>query len=77
MRKTVIITGANKGIGKQLVKTFAENNYDIWACARRQNEEFEDMLKNIATVNSVIIIPIYFDLSDEGQIKQGIKKYSE
>ena len=73
MRKTVIITGANKGIGKQLVKTFAENNYDIWACARRQNEEFEDMLKNIATVNSVIIIPIYFDLSDEGQIKQGIK----
>ncbi len=73
MRKTVIITGANKGIGKQLVKTFAENNYDIWACARRQNEEFEDMLKNIATVNSVIIIPIYFDLSVEGQIKQGIK----
>ena len=73
MNKTVIITGSNRGIGKQLVKTFAENNYDIWACARKQSNEFEDTLKNIADNNNVTITPIYFDLSDEAQTKEGIK----
>ena len=72
MNKTVIITGSNRGIGKQLVKTFAENNYDIWACARKQSNEFEDTLKNIADNNNVTITPIYFDLSDEAQTKEGI-----
>lgn len=73
MNKTVIITGSNRGIGKQIVKTFAENRYDIWACARKQSDEFEEMLKKTANDNSITITPIYFDLSDERQIKEGIK----
>ena len=74
MKKTAIITGANRGIGEQLVKTFATNNYDIWACARIQNKTFEDNIKKIAKENDVLIKPIYFDLLDEEQIKRGIRE---
>ena len=41
MRKTIIITGANRGIGRACVKAFAEHSYDIWACARKPSEAFE------------------------------------
>lgn len=72
--KTVIITGANRGIGAQLVKTFAQNKYDIWACARKQEDSYEKMLEDISNEHQVIIKPIYFDLSEESQIKSGIKE---
>lgn len=74
MNKTAIITGASRGIGAQLVKTFAENGYDIWACARTQTGEFEQRMSSIAQENNVIITPIYFDLADESQVKEGIKE---
>lgn len=74
MKKTVMVTGANRGIGAQIVKTFAKNGYDIWACARKKTDDFEQKLDMIASENDVIIKPIYFDLSDEKQIKAGIKE---
>ena len=74
MNKTAVITGSNRGIGLALVKEFAENKYDIWACARKQTEEFESTLRNISYENGVTIKPIYFDLLDESQIKAGIKE---
>ena len=74
MRKNVIITGANRGIGFQLVRSFAKAGYDIWACARTQTVELEQKLSKIASENNVQIKPIYFDLSDENQVKTGIKE---
>lgn len=72
--KTVIITGANRGIGASLVETFAHNHYDIWACARKQSGEFEETLNDISVINQVTIKPVYFDLTDADQIKAGIKE---
>lgn len=34
MKKSVIITGSNRGIGRSMVKKFAGADYDIYACAR-------------------------------------------
>lgn len=70
----VIVTGANRGIGKAIVQLFAENNYNIWACARTKSEEFEHWLIELANENHVQIKPVYFDLSDEEQVKEGIKQ---
>ncbi len=71
--KSVIITGANRGIGKALVESFAKEGYDIWACARIESNEFVTFLTNISKEYAVRIKPIYFDLNDEQQIKDGIK----
>lgn len=73
-RKNVIITGANRGIGYAMVKAFAENGYDVWACARAQTPEFEEEMQRLSDAAQAQIRPVYFDLSKEEQIKEGMKK---
>ena len=36
----VLITGCNRGIGKEIVKVFAENGASIWACVRKESKTF-------------------------------------
>lgn len=72
--KNAIITGSNRGLGKAIVEEFAKNGANIYACARKQNDEFEKHLKNLAEKYQVWIKPIYFDLSDEVAIKEGFKQ---
>jgi len=74
MRKTIIITGANRGIGRMSVKKFAENGYDVWACARKFNEAFEEDMAQEASRTGAVIKPIYFDLRDESEVLNGVKE---
>ena len=73
MKKNVIITGSNRGIGFEMLKTFAFAGYDIWACARSKSEEFEAQAEKIERETGVSITPVYFDLRDEKQVQEGIK----
>jgi len=72
--KNVIITGARRGIGRVILELFAENGANIWACCRGQDEKFESEVREIANKNGVWITPIYFDLSDEDSVRNGIQK---
>ncbi len=72
--KNIIITGALRGIGRTILELFAENGANIWACGRLQNDEFEEEMKQLSESNNVWIKPVYFDLSDEEQIKKGIQQ---
>lgn len=71
--KNVVITGCNRGMGKQMLQLFAQHGANIWACARKQTEEFESRCQNIASENGVEIWPVYFDLSNIDEIKAGFK----
>jgi 3-oxoacyl-[acyl-carrier protein] reductase len=68
-----IITGANRGIGLAMVKAFAASGYDIWACARKETEEFKKESEEIASEYGVRVKPVYFELSDEKQVDEAIK----
>ena len=72
--KNAIITGANRGIGKKTLEVFAAQGANIWACARKSNEEFEEYIAELSKTYDVIIEPIYFDLSDytTGEFKSKI-----
>ena len=72
--KTAIVTGANRGIGKAVIKVFAENHADIWACARNSSDEFQNYIDNLVDTYKVCIKTIFFDLHDESAIKESIKK---
>lgn len=72
--KNVIITGSNRGIGKAMVEAFAANGDNIWACARKENPEFESWLRETAVKHNVWIKPIYFELIDAEAINAGIKR---
>ena len=72
--KNAIITGANRGIGWEAVKKFASQGINIWACARKENSEFEERLMRLSKECDVWIKPIYFDLCNEKEVKEGIKR---
>lgn len=68
----VIITGANRGIGKTMVEVFAANGHNVWACARKQNPDFEEKLRNLSTQYNVWVKPVYFEMTDDVSLKEGL-----
>jgi 3-oxoacyl-[acyl-carrier protein] reductase len=71
--KTAVITGANKGLGKVMLELFAENGANIIACTRKQSTDFLKFIDELSSKFKVSIIPVYFDLENEDQIKSAIK----
>ena len=72
--KNAVITGCMRGIGLETMRCFAEHGANIWACAQQEDEVFLQEVENLQQKYGVWIHPIYFDLTDEAQIKSGIKE---
>jgi 3-oxoacyl-[acyl-carrier protein] reductase len=72
--KNAVITGSARGIGKSIVEVFAANGANIWACARKRTDEFEENMKLLSMKYNVEIKPVFFDLSDKEQIKIAVKE---
>lgn len=71
-KRNAVVTGASRGIGKAIVKQFAEKGINIWACASNYNGEFETYLKKLSQQYGVWIKPVYFDLRCDEDIKMKI-----
>ena len=71
--KTAVITGCNRGIGKALLEVFAKNGANVWACVRKPDVDFTEYIKGLVAEIGVKIKPVYFDLQDSEQIKEGVK----
>ena len=65
--KTVVLTGANRGIGKSILETFSLNGADIFACARSIDENFLTLIDRLKKSYKTNIIPIQIDLLKEEQ----------
>lgn len=72
--KTAVVTGARKGIGRAIVELFAQNGARIWACARKQDADFEADMRALAEQNKTDIWPVYFDMTDSAQMREGVRK---
>ena len=72
--KNAIVTGANRGIGKSIIKKFAQGGVNVWACARKPGEEFEEYCKKLSKDNHIFVKPVYFDLVSGEEIKNGVKQ---
>ena len=72
-QKTAIITGCNRGIGKAILEKFAENGADIFACVRKESDEFTDVMTKLTAKTGISITPVYFDFAESEQVKAGIK----
>jgi len=71
--KTAIITGCNKGIGKCILETFANQGADIIACVRKESSGFLLFIEQVKNKTGVSISPVYFDFEDDEQIKLSIR----
>ena len=63
--KTALITGASSGIGLELAHVYAENSYNLFITARRENNLME-LKKSIEGKHNVTVMYFPLDLSEPG-----------
>lgn len=71
--KTAIITGCTRGIGRAVLEAFAANGANIWACTRRQDNQWEEHLGKLRQEHGVSIRTLCFDVADEEQVRQAMR----
>lgn len=71
--KNVVITGCLQGIGKETLRVFAENGANVFACAYKQDAEYENFCETLAAQHGVQITPVYFDMMDQASVKEAAK----
>ena len=70
MRKTVLITGGAKGLGRAIAKKFAQNYYDIIVTYNKSQKEAES-LKDELTKNYNIDVQIFkLDIESDEEIEK-------
>ena len=52
MKKTVIITGGNKGIGLDITRVFSDANYEVFVGARENTKPLEELGENVHFVKT-------------------------
>ena len=72
--KNIILTGASRGIGRAVLRLFAENHGNVWCLVRNPSEEFCSFLKDMEELYDVRLSVVVCDLSNEDSIK---KAFSE
>lgn len=74
--KNVIITGTSQGIGKSMVKAFAEVGgvVNIWAHARTATAEHDSYCQQIENEYGVKVRPWCFELTDYDAMKTAVKE---
>ena len=73
MKKTVFITGTNRGLGKAFAEAFANAGYNLIAHARKESEEFIGWCHNISNIKSISVTPVFFDITDSQAMKLSVK----
>ena len=80
MDKCALITGATRGIGKQIAITLAKQGYNIALNYRKENEELENTKKEIEEIG-VQVLAVKGDVSNfedcENFVKQVIERFGK
>ena len=65
----VIITGANGGIGQEVLKIFAKNKNNILAITRSKDESFQDKINSLKLKEKISVEVLSCDFLDKDQVK--------
>mgnify|MGYP003309357770 CR=1 FL=1 len=76
MREVALVTGASSGIGLEITKILASQNYDLVICARRE-KELQDLAEEISRQHTVNCKVIVADLTTEEGVDLLIKDSGE
>ena len=80
MEKYALITGATRGIGKQIAITLAKQGYNIALNYRKENEELENTKKEIEEIG-VQVLAVKGDVTNfeecENFVKQVIERFGQ
>lgn len=68
MKKTVMITGASRGIGKGIAIEFAQAGYDLILTCVQSTEKIRKLAKELEAVYSVSCYPFVADISTKEEV---------
>jgi 3-oxoacyl-[acyl-carrier protein] reductase len=68
--KRALVTGANKGIGLEITRTFARQGAEVIACVREINSAVTELFSELAIETNSTITLRELDLGDVNSIKQ-------
>lgn len=71
--KVALVTGATRGIGKEIALTLAENGFNIALNYRKESEELESLIKEIESKN-VKCLAVCGDVSNYEQVENFVKE---
>lgn len=71
-RKVVLITGSSRGLGKEIAKKFAKNNYNIVVNYNTSEQEAINLKEELQKYNIDVLLS-KADISNEHEVKQMIK----
>nr|WP_086937884.1 SDR family oxidoreductase [Thaumasiovibrio occultus] len=69
--KTVLVTGASKGIGAAIAAQFARNHYHVLVNARKPSAELDDLL-TLLTQEGCGVSPLLFDVTDPSSVSAAL-----
>jgi short-subunit dehydrogenase len=75
--KTIVITGASKGIGKAIAEKFAKENFNLAICARNENELNEVKNELQALNQNIDVLCIKADVSNKTERDLFCKKVAD
>lgn len=73
--KIVLITGANRGIGKAIAYRLASDGYDLALHCRSNISELESVVQSIEKEFGIKASLLQFDVSDRASTKAALEKY--
>ena len=68
--KTAVITGCNRGIGKKILEIFSENGATIFACVRKNDDNFQKLINDLKKKNNTNIFQVELDLNSEESVEK-------
>ena len=71
--KTVLITGTNRGLGRELAISFASKGFNLITVSRHLDVEYLSFLDSLSEANKVEIKNYYVDLADNQSLKETLK----
>lgn len=68
--KTVVVTGASKGIGRAVAKEFANNGYNVVICYNKSVSDAQQLLNEVSQTTRAIAVKV--DVSNEDDVQNMI-----
>lgn len=69
--KTVVVTGASKGIGRAVAKEFANNGYNVVICYNKSVSDAQQLLNEVSQMTRAIAVKV--DVSNEDDVKNMVE----
>lgn len=74
MKKTVLVTGSSRGIGKEIIKKFAQHDYNVVINYLNSKEEAYKLKEYLTTNYNIASLCIKCDISKEEEVSKMIEE---